>query len=122
MLGLAYIYFDIVCLAVLSDDHTGVYFFTRTDEKSTTFLSIEQTVSNRFSGFEGDQGALFTILDVALVWSISVEQCVHDTISLGVSHEFATVSDQTTGRDRKFQTGISTAAGIHVAKFTFSLT
>ena len=52
MLGLAYIYFDIVSLTVLSDDHTGVYFFTSTDEESTTFLSIEQTVSNRFSGLE----------------------------------------------------------------------
>ncbi len=47
MLCLADIQLDIFSFTILSDDHTGVNLFTRSDKESTTLLGREQTVSYR---------------------------------------------------------------------------
>ena len=73
MLGLADIQLDVFGLTILSDNHTAVYFFARPDKQSSTLLSGEQTVSNCLTGFKCNQRSLLTILDISLVWCISVE-------------------------------------------------
>ena len=49
-----------------------------------------------------------SILDISFVWCISFKACVDDTISFCICHELTTVSDQSTCRDKEFETSIST--------------
>ena len=113
MLGLTYIYFDIICFCIFTDDHTRINFFTGTDEECSTLLSTVQTISYRLTGLVCNQRSLFTILDISLIWSVSVECSVHDTISLCVCQEITTVTDQTTGWDTELKTCISTIGSTH---------
>ena len=99
MLGLADIQFDVLRLCALADDHTGIYLFARSDEQGAAVLCVEEAISNRFAGFKCDQRSLAAVLQVSLVRAIAVEDCIHDTISLCISHKIATVADQSTGRD-----------------------
>ena len=93
MFGLADIQFDVLSFTILSDNHTAVYFFARSDEKCSTVLCGEQTICNSFTCFECDQRSLFTVLEISLVWSVSVEGCVEDTGTLGGSKELSTETD-----------------------------
>ena len=93
MLGLADIQFDILGLSVLSDDHTAVHLLARSDKESTTLLSREKTVGNSLACLESDEGTLFTVREVSLVWCVSVKHGVQDTGTLGGGKEFVTESD-----------------------------
>ena len=55
MFCLTYVQLDIFSFTILSDDHTGIYFFTGSDEESTTLLRIVQTIGNSGSGFKRNQ-------------------------------------------------------------------
>ena len=121
MLGLADIQLDILSLTILSDNHTAVNLLARSDEESTTLLSGEKTVSYSLACLESDEGTLFTIREVSLVWCISVKHGVQDTGTLGGGKEFVTESDQSTGRDGELKTYSSVACCAHTLKFTFTL-
>ena len=69
MFGLADIQLDIFGFTVLSDNHTGVNSFARSDKQCTTLLCSEQTVSYGLAGFKSDQGTLFSVLDISFVLS-----------------------------------------------------
>ena len=122
MLCLADIQLDIFCLTILSDDHSRINLFTCTNKESTTFLGTVKSVSYRLTGLECDQRSLLTVLDISFIWSISLKTCIDDTISLCISHELTTVSDQTTCRNQELKTGITSVGRCHVAKFPFPLT
>ena len=107
MLCLADIELDILSLAVLADDHARVYLFPGPYEQCTTLLGAVQSVSYGFAGLKCDEGALFAVLDIALVRRVTVEAGVQDPVSLCISEEFSAVADQTSGRDGEFQTGVS---------------
>ena len=120
MFGLADIQLDIFGFTVLSDNHTGVNSFARSDKQCTTLLCSEQTVSDGLAGFESDQGTLFSVLDISFVRSVVVKTCVQDTGTFGGSHEVSTETDQTTGRNLEFQTGGTVASGTHTLQGTFT--
>ena len=104
----------------LTDDHTG-YTFSPGPMKSTTLLRIVQTVGDRFTGFKCDQGTHLTILDISLVGAVVVEYGVQDTVTLGIGHELATVTNQSSCGDGELQTGVSAAGdGTHVSKLHLS--
>ena len=71
MFCLTYVQFDIFSFTILSDNHTGIYFLTGSDEESTTLLGTVQTISYGFTSLKCDQGSLLTILDISFVWCIS---------------------------------------------------
>ena len=121
MFCFTYIYFDIICLGILADDHTGIDFFAGTDEKCSTFLCTVKAISYRFTGFVCDQGTLFAVLDISFIWSISVECCVHNTISFCICQEITTITNQTTGWNAEFKTGVSAIGSTHCLQFTLSL-
>ena len=50
MFGLADIDLNIVGFGIFSDDHTGIYLFTGSDEEGSAFLRAVQAVCDRFSG------------------------------------------------------------------------
>ncbi len=104
MLGLTDIQFDIIGLCILSDDHTAVNLFTRSDEESSTILSGEKTVSNSFTCLECDEGSLFSVLDISLILIVSVKDGIQDTVTFCSGQEFLTKSDQSSGRDGEFET------------------
>ena len=95
MFGLTYIQFDIICLRILTDYHTGVNLFTRSDEECSTILCVEQTVSYSFTCLEGNQGSLASVLDISFIRSVAVKGCVHDTVTFCIGQEFSTITDQT---------------------------
>ena len=80
LLFLADIDLDVLTATGLTDDHTGVYFLAGSDEESTAFLCIVQTVGDRFTGFESDQGTHLTILDISLVGTVVIEYGVQDNV------------------------------------------
>ena len=84
MLLLAYVDLDVFRAGTLTDDHSGINLFARSDKESTTILSGEQTVSYGFTGLECDQGTGRTIFDITAVSVIAVENGVDDTISFGI--------------------------------------
>ena len=86
-------------LTGLTDNHSGVNLFTGSDKQCAALLCIEQTVGDGIAGLECDQGALLTVLDIALVGRIAVKYSVHNTVALGVGHELTAVADQTAGRN-----------------------
>ena len=122
MLGFADIQFDVFGFTILSDNHTAVYFFSRTYKECSTILSGEQTVSNCLTGFECNQRSLLTILEISLVWCISVKCGVQDTGTLGGGKKLTAETDQTTGRDMELKTYGTIAGSTHSLKFTFTFT
>ena len=120
MFGLADIQLDIFGFTVLSDNHTGVNSFARSDKQCTTFLSSKQTVSNGLPGFESDQGTLFSVLNISFVRSVVIKTGVQDTGTFGGGHEVSTETNQTTGRNLEFQTGGTVASGTHTLQGTFT--
>ena len=120
MFALADIQLDVLCLTVLSDDHTGVNFFTRSDEQGTTLLSTEQTVSYGLAILECDQRTLFAVLDISFIRCITVKHGIHNTITLCIGHKFATVTDQPTGRNTELQSCVTAAGNAHALQFTLS--
>ncbi len=62
-----------------------------------------------------------TIAQLALVLAVAVKLGIQDTISLGVGHELATVTDETSGRDLKLETRIAAGQGAHAVQHTLSL-
>ena len=119
MLGLADVELNILRFSALADDHTGINLGTGLDEEGTAVLGVEQTVGNGLAALKGDQGALFTELDISLIRSIAVEDGVHDTVTLGVGHEFPTVADESAGRNGELQTGVSAVVYAHSLQLTF---
>ena len=85
MLGLTYIYFNVISLCIFTDDHTGVYFFTGSDEECSTLLCAVETIGDGFTCFKGNERTLLTVLNISFVWRISVKSSVHNSVSFCVS-------------------------------------
>ena len=120
VLGLANVYFYVIGLAVLTDYHTGIYLLAGTDKQSTALLGIEQTIGNAVTGLKCDQGTILTVGNISLVRTVTIEDLVHDTVTLGIGHELTTITDQATGRDGKLQTGVTAIASTHTLQFTLT--
>jgi len=121
MLGLAHVQLDVLCLRVLPDDHAGIDALAGADEQCASFLGAVKSVSHGFACLEGDERPLLAVLDIALVRRVSVEACVQDPVSFCISEEFTSVSDQSSGRDGKFQTCVSPVGSPHVPEFALAL-
>ena len=121
MFLLTNVQFDILVSGAGTDDHTCIYFFTRSDEQSTTILCREQTVSDRFAGFECDQRTKLTVSNISAVSIIAIENGVDNTITSGIGHKFASVTDQTAGWDIELKSCISAGQRFHIDHFTFAL-
>ena len=120
LLFLADIQFDVFLLRIFPDDHTGIYFFARTDEQITAILCVEQTISNGFAGFKCDQGTLFAVADLTFKRCIAFKNRVDDTVAFGIGHKLATITDQTAGRDHKLQTGVAAAGSAHIQELALA--
>ena len=103
MLRTANVQLNVVGLGILADYHAGVDTFTRSDKERTALLGIEETVSQCFSGFKGDERTVFPVLDLAFIWGIAIKGGIHNSVSLRVSQEITSVSDQPAGRDGEFK-------------------
>ena len=57
MFGLTYIQFDIICLRILTDYHTGVNLLARSYKEDAALLCVEQAVAHALARLEGDKGA-----------------------------------------------------------------
>ena len=122
VLGLANIYIDIHGFAALSDDHTGVNFFAGADEELSALLRIEEAVCYSSSRFESDQRTLFAVNDITFIRRIAVEDRVHNTVSLCIRKEIASVADQSPGRDGELESGVTAVDDPHVEQFALALT
>ena len=122
MLGLTDIDFDIHSLAALSDDHTAVDLFTGSYKHLAAVLGSEQSVGDCRAGLEGDQGTCLAIRDLALERGVTVENGIHDTVSLCIGHKIAAIADQTPGRDHESQAGIIPLQRGHIDQFSLALT
>jgi len=100
-------------LSGLADDHSAVNLFTGADEEDSTLLGIEKSVGYGFAGFEGYKGALASVCDITLVGTVSVKDRIKDTVTLGVCHEIAAISDKATGRNGKDKSCISAGSMSH---------
>ncbi len=94
LLFLTHIYLYVLASAGLAHHHSGINFFSRADEQGTAFLGVEQAIGDSVTCFKGDEGSLPSVLDISLVGGISIENGIHDAVSLGVCEKFAPVTDE----------------------------
>lgn len=121
MLFLADIQLDILSAGTLSDDHTGVYLFARSDKESASLLCGEKTVGYGFAGLKGNQRTGGAVSNLAPEWLIAIEDGIDDSVTLGVCHELPTVADESAGRDLELQSSVAPGDGAHVLQLTLSL-
>ena len=98
-LRLADIDLDILGLAALADDHTGIDLDTGADEELSSLLRLEEAVGNRLAALVGDDRTGLPVEHIALIRTVALELSVQDAVALRVGQELAAVSDQAARRD-----------------------
>ena len=121
MLGLANIDLNVFAFSGSSHNHTGIDLRSRSYKKNAALLRIIQTVGHCLSRFKSNQRPLLAVSNVSLVRFISIEDRVNDPVSLGIRHEFRAITDQTSGGNPEFKSGVSAACLSHRDQFALTL-
>ena len=121
VLLLAHVDDNIACLRRNADDHALVYRNACADEQRTALLSIEQTIGDGRTGLPGNEGAYSSSRDIAEVRLVGIKRGIHDAFALGVGHELASVTEQTSGRNQELK-ACAVSDGVHGDHLTLALT
>ena len=97
VLFLAHVDHDVLALRRLSDDHPLVHRHTGTHEQIAAVLRIKQTVAGRFARFVHHERTLRPLRNVAFIFLVSVEQAVHNAVSVGIGCYIAFIGLQSAG-------------------------
>ncbi|MND92870.1 hypothetical protein D3C80_850440 [compost metagenome] len=81
-----------------ADQHALINLDASVNDHRTTIFKVEESVGNCFTLIVGDQNAIVTASDFALVWLIIMEQTVHDRRAARIGQKFRLIADKTTGR------------------------
>ena len=91
---------------MLAHDHALIHFPTGLNHHRAAIFQIPHGVSNRFTNIIGDQHAVTTAGNFALILRITIEQPVHDGGAARIRQQFTEIADEAARRrvEHKTQT------------------
>ena len=98
MLAFEHVDFEIVAARVLADDHAAVHLDARLDHHRPAVFQLPHRVGDGITLIVGNEHAVASAFDVALVRRVAVEQPVHDRGAARVGEQLALIADQAARR------------------------
>ena len=106
---------------MFAHDHAWINFCTRSDDEVATVFELGESVACGFARFLGDEHAVDTCRDFALVRLVFLEEGLRHGITLREREELRTDTDEATGRDDEFELYAVVVVGGHVDHFALAL-
>ena len=103
MLGFANVYRNVAALGIGADYHSLIHHSACSDKQIAAFLSVVQSVHNRFAGFKSDKRTGSSSGNFAAIFVVFIEYRTHNAFASRIGEKFGFIAEQSARRNRKFQ-------------------